>query len=206
MAVRHACTLCGKLAPAEKLVYSTHTGNRYCPDLDACKKRARRKGRTPNPTQITPITITTPPPTPEEATHSQGGMTNMARDKSKLKTLIVREVVVAILTKADEPVEMKTLVEKVLATKKVIDAGIPKPTVATQIGRMTGDETPARIVKVGRGLYAAVGVKIEEKTDETVAAKVGAEVASTFLGGGKDEVKPDPKSPAKRSSRKPVAA
>lgn len=40
--VRHACGRCGKQQPAERMVYSKWTRQRYCADLTACAKRARR--------------------------------------------------------------------------------------------------------------------------------------------------------------------
>jgi hypothetical protein len=40
---RYPCSRCGKKDTAEHLVYSRFTGNRYCPDLDACDRRAKRR-------------------------------------------------------------------------------------------------------------------------------------------------------------------
>lgn len=31
------------------MIYSRHTGKRYCRDLDACAKRAKRKSNVPGP-------------------------------------------------------------------------------------------------------------------------------------------------------------
>ena len=41
---KHACSICGRLATAEDLHYSTHTGQRYCPltDADACTRRRKK--------------------------------------------------------------------------------------------------------------------------------------------------------------------
>lgn len=40
--VRHACARCGKKQKAEQMVFSSHTRKRYCSDLGACGRRARR--------------------------------------------------------------------------------------------------------------------------------------------------------------------
>lgn len=42
-ATRHACARCGKKQKADRMVFSTHTRSRYCSDITACAKRARRK-------------------------------------------------------------------------------------------------------------------------------------------------------------------
>lgn len=51
---RYACNRCGKRGLAEKMVYSRHTGNRYCTDLDGCARRAanrrKRAAKETNPT------------------------------------------------------------------------------------------------------------------------------------------------------------
>ncbi len=43
-ATLHRCALCGRRQSAEKMIYSRHTGARYCTgaDIDACTRRARR--------------------------------------------------------------------------------------------------------------------------------------------------------------------
>lgn len=40
---RKSCDRCGKALAPEQWIYSRTTGKRYCPDLDACGKRAKRK-------------------------------------------------------------------------------------------------------------------------------------------------------------------
>lgn len=40
-----ACARCGKYSSAERMVYSTWTRYHYCIDIDACGRRARRRGR-----------------------------------------------------------------------------------------------------------------------------------------------------------------
>jgi hypothetical protein len=40
---QYACARCGRRVRPERWVYSRHTGNRYCVELDACAKRARRR-------------------------------------------------------------------------------------------------------------------------------------------------------------------
>ncbi len=42
---RYACAICGKRDRPERMVFSTHTRNRYCRDIDACSRRARRKAK-----------------------------------------------------------------------------------------------------------------------------------------------------------------
>jgi len=39
----YACALCGKRDVSERMVFSSFTHNRYCPDTKACDRR-RRKG------------------------------------------------------------------------------------------------------------------------------------------------------------------
>jgi hypothetical protein len=39
---RHACARCGRLGRADRMVYSPHTGARYCQDWRACDRRAAR--------------------------------------------------------------------------------------------------------------------------------------------------------------------
>lgn len=41
---RYACGTCGKRGKADEMIYSRHTGSRYCADLTACMKR-RKRGR-----------------------------------------------------------------------------------------------------------------------------------------------------------------
>lgn len=43
--LRHVCARCGKKSPVERMVFSTFTRQRYCSDVDACGRRARRKSR-----------------------------------------------------------------------------------------------------------------------------------------------------------------
>jgi len=41
-----ACARCGKRLPDEtRRVYSSWTRNHYCIDVDACARRAKRRGR-----------------------------------------------------------------------------------------------------------------------------------------------------------------
>jgi hypothetical protein len=42
-AKRYPCGVCGKPDVAEKMIFSRFTGSRYCADLAACAKRAKRK-------------------------------------------------------------------------------------------------------------------------------------------------------------------
>lgn len=42
---RHACAVCGKRDQAERMVYSRWTNDRYCVDIDACKRRSKRQKR-----------------------------------------------------------------------------------------------------------------------------------------------------------------
>jgi ssDNA-binding Zn-finger/Zn-ribbon topoisomerase 1 len=42
---KHECARCGKHDIAERMVYSTHTRNRYCRDFGACDRRLARKAR-----------------------------------------------------------------------------------------------------------------------------------------------------------------
>jgi hypothetical protein len=41
---RHSCARCGRTLRDGDWIYSSHTGNRFCVDLKACDKRARRRG------------------------------------------------------------------------------------------------------------------------------------------------------------------
>lgn len=41
---RYACAVCGRRDLADRMIYSRHTGNRFCSDFGACRKRLRRKG------------------------------------------------------------------------------------------------------------------------------------------------------------------
>lgn len=40
---RYPCARCGRHHPADRMVYSTWTKARYCTDVKACEKRARRR-------------------------------------------------------------------------------------------------------------------------------------------------------------------
>lgn len=40
---RYACARCGKRQPADRMVYSRFTRNRYCRDLTACDRRHHRR-------------------------------------------------------------------------------------------------------------------------------------------------------------------
>lgn len=42
---RYACARCGKRQPADQMVYSRFTKNRYCRQLDDCARRAKRRKR-----------------------------------------------------------------------------------------------------------------------------------------------------------------
>jgi hypothetical protein len=44
-APRYACGRCGRRATADRMVYSRHSGNRYCIDMGACAKRAAARKR-----------------------------------------------------------------------------------------------------------------------------------------------------------------
>lgn len=39
--VKHECAKCGRRDYAENMVYSRHTGKRYCRDLDCHRRRKR---------------------------------------------------------------------------------------------------------------------------------------------------------------------
>lgn len=41
----YTCAYCGKRARVESMVYSSHTGNRFCVDPAACERRRKRGGR-----------------------------------------------------------------------------------------------------------------------------------------------------------------
>lgn len=41
----YPCGVCGRRGKAEDMIYSPHTGTRYCPTLDDCRKRAARNKR-----------------------------------------------------------------------------------------------------------------------------------------------------------------
>lgn len=41
----YSCARCGKRAPADRQIFSRHTRNHYCADLDACNRRAKRRSR-----------------------------------------------------------------------------------------------------------------------------------------------------------------
>lgn len=41
--VLHACARCGRRQTADRMVYSSHTGSRYCADIDACGRRANKR-------------------------------------------------------------------------------------------------------------------------------------------------------------------
>jgi hypothetical protein len=40
---RHQCAKCGRYSPADKMVFSRFTKNRYCQDDRACSARAKRR-------------------------------------------------------------------------------------------------------------------------------------------------------------------
>ncbi len=40
---RHACARCGRYGTADRMVFSRFTRRRFCADLNACEKRARRR-------------------------------------------------------------------------------------------------------------------------------------------------------------------
>lgn len=42
-APKYPCGRCGKPGAAEQMIYSRHSGNRYCIDMAACAKRAASK-------------------------------------------------------------------------------------------------------------------------------------------------------------------
>lgn len=46
-APRYACALCGKPNTADRMVYSTQTGSRFCPprEFAACDRRAKKNAR-----------------------------------------------------------------------------------------------------------------------------------------------------------------
>lgn len=58
MTPRYACGRCGKRGTAETMVYSRHTGNRYCFKLDECARRTANKKRraTSSTATMTPST------------------------------------------------------------------------------------------------------------------------------------------------------
>lgn len=39
---KHVCVRCGKKQPADKMIYSTHTRSRYCQNMAACDRRAKK--------------------------------------------------------------------------------------------------------------------------------------------------------------------
>lgn len=41
----YECARCHKKQPLERTVFSTHTRLRYCSDINACGRRAKRKGK-----------------------------------------------------------------------------------------------------------------------------------------------------------------
>jgi len=43
MKKRYPCARCGRHSVADTMVYSTWTGNRFCFDLRACERRAKRR-------------------------------------------------------------------------------------------------------------------------------------------------------------------
>jgi hypothetical protein len=44
-APRYTCERCGKKGTAEQMLFSRHTGNRYCIEFNACEKRAALRNR-----------------------------------------------------------------------------------------------------------------------------------------------------------------
>ena len=40
---RYACARCGRVELADRMLRSRFTRQRYCPDLKACERRARRR-------------------------------------------------------------------------------------------------------------------------------------------------------------------
>jgi hypothetical protein len=76
------------------------------------------------------------------------------------KTKIARETAVAVLKRAKRPLPMSELLEKVLADKRVIEAGVPKGTVSAQVNFSLAEDPP-RIVRVGKGTYAHVDTPVE---------------------------------------------
>jgi len=40
---RYACAKCGRYEPADRMIYSRFTRNRYCSDDRACTTRAKRR-------------------------------------------------------------------------------------------------------------------------------------------------------------------
>ena len=83
----------------------------------------------------------------------------MSDTKNKTsKTKLARATAIQILVKANRPMAATDLIAKVLATRAVRDAGIPKGTVSAQISFEVNEAEP-KIVRHGRGVYAAAGVK-----------------------------------------------
>jgi hypothetical protein len=68
------------------------------------------------------------------------------------KTKLARETAVAVLKRARRPMAMAEIVERVLADKRVVAAGVPEGTVRAQVNFALAEE-PARIVRVDRGVY-----------------------------------------------------
>lgn len=88
--------------------------------------------------------------------------------KKPSRTKIAREALVAILVKANAPMDSKTLIERALADRKVKAACCPRGTVTAQLSFALAED-PARIVRVGRALYAAAGVEVEAAPAEVTA-------------------------------------
>lgn len=164
------------------------------------QKHKRQAGRVAKPT-----TLRYRDTAKQDTSNSQGGTQIMATaTESKtgrpLKTMVARDVAARVLKRAAKPLDMNTLVEKVLADAKIQELGIPKATIATQVGRAVGSEDPARIERYGRGKYIAAGVDyVEPVVEETPATAAPADAAG-------DDVKPDPKPGGGKRPPKKVAA
>ncbi len=74
------------------------------------------------------------------------------------RTKLARETAINVLVKAGKPMAMSELVAKVLARPACKD--IPRGTVSAQVSFELGEAEP-RIVRHGRGVYAAAGAPVE---------------------------------------------
>ena len=85
-----------------------------------------------------------------------------------LKTRIAREAAVAVLLEAGKPMTRGEALERACATPKVQSAGVSRGTVSAQLTAALS-EAPPRIVRIGRGIYAAAEIAAEIDAEHVVS-------------------------------------
>jgi hypothetical protein len=74
-----------------------------------------------------------------------------------MKTRLAREALVAVLTKAGGPLTRSQVLQRALADPKIEAAGVSESTLSAQLTAAVAEEPP-RILRIGRGVYAASGL------------------------------------------------